>query len=118
MAVETHVVEILREKGKGPKKALSAKEIGALNGVNHLKLGMTVQYVYLLKADRPFCPQPGCFDCLRHITSSTKYHPMCSQTTASPLRWTLANHLLNFKHALTRSTTAATVLQLLLASCE
>lgn len=42
MAVETHVVEILREKGKGPKKALSAKEIGALNHVNHLKLGIIV----------------------------------------------------------------------------
>ena len=56
MAVETHVVEILREKGKGPKKALSAKEIGALNGVNHLKLGMIVRFVYCSKADQPFCP--------------------------------------------------------------
>lgn len=42
MAVETHVVEILREKGEGPQKALSAKEIGALNHVNHLKLGMMI----------------------------------------------------------------------------
>ncbi|KAI0717310.1 S-adenosyl-L-methionine-dependent methyltransferase [Fomitopsis betulina] len=43
VAVETHVVEILREKGKGPKKALSAKEIGALNHVNHLKLARVLR---------------------------------------------------------------------------
>lgn len=39
VVVETNVPEILREKGKGPKKALDIKEIGAYNHVNHLKLG-------------------------------------------------------------------------------
>ncbi|KAH9932971.1 O-methyltransferase [Fomitopsis serialis] len=43
VVVETHVVEILREKGKGPKKALSAEEIGAYNHVNHLKLARVLR---------------------------------------------------------------------------
>ncbi|KZT70030.1 O-methyltransferase [Daedalea quercina L-15889] len=43
VVVETHVVEILREKGQGPKKSLSAKEIGAYNHVNHLKLARVLR---------------------------------------------------------------------------
>ncbi|GBE84991.1 4-O-methyltransferase 1 [Sparassis crispa] len=43
VVVETNVPEILREKGKGPKKALHVKDIGTYNGVNHLKLGRVLR---------------------------------------------------------------------------
>ncbi|KAH9947601.1 O-methyltransferase [Amylocystis lapponica] len=43
VVVETNVPEILREKGKGPKKALHVKEIGAYNHVNSWKLGRVLR---------------------------------------------------------------------------
>jgi len=42
-AAETHVVEVLREFGKGPNKALSLQEISALNHVNPSKLGRVLR---------------------------------------------------------------------------
>ncbi|PCH35121.1 S-adenosyl-L-methionine-dependent methyltransferase [Wolfiporia cocos MD-104 SS10] len=43
VVVETNVVEILREKGKGPKKALDIREISGYNRVNHQKLGRVMR---------------------------------------------------------------------------
>ncbi|CCM00235.1 uncharacterized protein FIBRA_02264 [Fibroporia radiculosa] len=43
VVVETNVPEILREKGKGPKRALHVKEISTYNGVNHLKLSRIIR---------------------------------------------------------------------------
>ncbi|KAI0941969.1 hypothetical protein AcW1_009688 [Taiwanofungus camphoratus] len=43
VAVETHVTEILREKGKGPQKALHITEIGTYNKVNYYKLGRVLR---------------------------------------------------------------------------
>ncbi|KZT01060.1 S-adenosyl-L-methionine-dependent methyltransferase [Laetiporus sulphureus 93-53] len=43
VVVETHVTEIIREKGKGAMKSLHIKEISAYNHVNYLKLGRVLR---------------------------------------------------------------------------